>query len=144
MDSTVMLIGGISEQPCRLKLAFSSAAPNVSLHVVQNATESRAYLSGVDAYADRAGYPIPRLILVDLDVAQRTGLELLQWVKTKPGLMHIPVIVLTSAAESSDVDRAYALGASSCLLNSTDQDATLDLAKGIEAYAALLRPDVAA
>jgi|HubBroStandDraft_1064217.scaffolds.fasta_scaffold203514_2 CheY-like chemotaxis protein len=142
MDSTVLLMGGTPEGPCRLKLAFLSAAPNVSLRIVESATETQAYLSGLDAYADRDGYPMPRLILVDLDVAQSTGLEVLQWVKAKPGLMQIPVIVLTSTGESSDVDQAYALGASSCLLKSTDQEATQDLAKGIEAYAALLAPDI--
>jgi CheY-like chemotaxis protein len=118
------------------------AAPNVSLRVVESATESQAYLSGVDAYADRAGHPMPRLILVDLDVAQRTGFELLEWLKAQPGLMQIPVFVLTSAGESSDVDQAYALGASSCLLRSMSQKAARDLAKGIEAYAGLLAPDV--
>ena len=141
-SNTVLLIGGTPEGPCRLKLAFLSAAPNVSLRVVQSAKETQAYLSGIDAYADRDGYPMPRLILVDLDVVQRTGLEVLEWVKAKPGLRQIPVIVLTSAGEPGDVDRAYALGASSCLLKSMDQEATWDLAKGIEAYAALLTPDV--
>jgi CheY-like chemotaxis protein len=134
MDNTVLLIGGAPDGPCRLKLAFLSAAPNVSLRIVQSATETQAYLSGVD--------PMPRLILVDLDVAQSAGLEVLQWMKAKPGLRQIPVIVLTSAGESSDVDQAYALGASSCLLKSMDQEATRDLAVGIEAYAALLTPDM--
>jgi CheY-like chemotaxis protein len=141
-SNTVLLIGGTPEGPCRLKLAFLSAAPNVSLRVVQSAKETQAYLSGIDAYADHDGYPMPRLILVDLDVAQRTGLEVLEWVKAKPGLMQIPVIVLTSSGESSDVDQAYALGASSCLLKSMDQEATQDLAKGIEAYATFLAPDM--
>jgi CheY-like chemotaxis protein len=110
--------------------------------VVESATESQAYLSGVNAYADRAGYPMPRLILVDLDAAQGTGFELLEWLKAQPDLMQIPVFVLTSARESSDVDQAYALGASSCLLKSMDQEATQDLAKGIEAYATFLAPDM--
>jgi len=140
MDSTVLLIGGTLDEPSRLKFAFSSAAPSVSLRMVQTARESQAYPSGIDAYADRAGYPIPRLILLDLDVAQRSGLEVLQWVKTKPGLRQIPVIVLTSG-ESSDVEQAYALGASSCLLKSMNQEAAQDLAKGMEAYAALLTPE---
>ena len=85
---------------------------------------------------------MPRLILVDLDAEQRTGFEVLEWLKAQPGLMQIPVFVLTSAGESSDVDQAYALGASSCLLRSMSQKAARDLAKGIEAYAGLLTPDV--
>jgi CheY-like chemotaxis protein len=118
------------------------AAPNVSLRVVQSGTEGQAYLSGVDAYADRAGHPMPRLILVDLDVAQRTGLEVLEWLKAQPGLMQIPVFALTSASEPSDVDQAYALGARSCLMSSMSQKAARELAKGIEAYAGLLTPDL--
>jgi CheY-like chemotaxis protein len=139
---TVLLIGGASDLPCRLRLAFSSAAPAVHLRVLRSATESEAYLSGADDYSNRDGYPIPLLILVDLDGPHAAGLEVLEWVKAKPGLMQIPVIALASS-ESSDVDRAYALGASSCLLQSTNQEATCDLAKGIEAYAALLNSGLA-
>jgi len=136
-----MLICNAPDERC-WELAFLRAAPNVSLRVVHSATESQAYLSGVGAYADRASYPMPRLILVDLDAEQRTGFEVLEWLKAQPGLMQIPVFVLTSAGESSDVDQAYALGASSCLLRSMSQKAARDLAKGIEAYAGLLTPDV--
>lgn len=85
---------------------------------------------------------MPRLILVDLDVSQGTGLEVLEWLKAQPGLMQIPVFVLTSSSQASAVDQAYALGASSCLLKGTDQNAARDLAQGIEAYAALLTPDI--
>ena len=141
LASTVLLIGGAPSERC-WKLAFLRAAPNVSLRVVQTTAESQAYLSGVDVYADRDGYPMPRLILVDLDVSQGAGLEFLEWLRAKPGLMRIPVFVLASASESSDVDQAYALGARSCLLKGMNQKAARDLAKGIEAYAALLTPEV--
>jgi CheY-like chemotaxis protein len=141
MGTTVLLICGAPHERC-WRLAFLRAAPNVSLRIVQSAAESQAYLSGVDAYADRDGYPIPRLILVDLDAAQKTGLEVLEWLKAQPRLMQIPVFVLTSAAQSSDVDHAYELGASSCLLKSMGLKAARNLAKGIDAYAALLRPDI--
>jgi CheY-like chemotaxis protein len=139
--NTVLLIGGAPNERC-WKLAFLRGAPNVSLRTVPTTAECQAYLSGVDAYADRDGYPMPRLILVDLDVSQGTGLEFLEWLKAKPGLMRIPVFVLTSAVESGDVDQAYALGARSCLLKGMDQKAARDLAKGIEAYAALLTPEI--
>ena len=131
--NTVLLNGCAPSERC-WKLAFLRGAPDTSLRIVQTTAESQAYLSG--------GHPLPRLILVDLDVSQGTGLEVLQWLKATPGLMRIPVFVLASAVESNDVDQAYALGARSCLLKGMDQKAARDLARGIEAYAALLTPDI--
>lgn len=122
-----------------MALAFVMAAPNVRLCIANDGEQARTYLSGFERYADRDAYPIPQLILLDLDLPRNSGLEILKWLRAKPALKHIPVVVLTSSGQSGNVDRAYQLGANSCILESADDDAMYDVARGIGDYAALLK-----
>ena len=73
--------------------------------------EAVAYLEGRPPFEDRAKHPLPSLILLDLKLPRRSGLEVLAWLRKQPGpLGETPVIVLTSSKEQSDMDRAAALG----------------------------------
>ena len=56
------------------------------------------------------------LILLDLKLPRRSGLEVLAWLKSHPTLRRIPIVVLTSSRESPDINRAYDLGANSYLV----------------------------
>src|SRR5216683_482901 len=135
---TVLLIAESPDDRARVALAFVRAAPNVRLGIAHNAGEARSYLLGTGIYRDRDAYPPPQLILLDLDLPQKSAFDFLQWLRAAPGLKQIPVIVLTSSGQSSDVDRAYALGVNSCLLKTVDENVMHDIAKGIGDYAALL------
>ena len=110
----------------------------MNLSRAKGADEGRDYFSGVREYADRGSYPTPEIILLDLDGERAESLEVLQWLKDEPRFRHIPVVILTAFHESDAIDRAYALGANSCLLKSGDDQITYDLAKGIGTYAALV------
>ncbi|MGH2769109.1 MAG: response regulator [Actinomycetota bacterium] len=137
MDYAVLLVQGSGNDQSRLTLAFARAAP-VRLRIAEDADEARAYLSGEGIHANRDANPLPQLILLDLELQGGSGLVVLRWIRSEPLLKHIPVIALTASAESSDVDRAYALGANSFILTSVRDEALSDIAKGIGDYAALL------
>lgn len=96
---------------------------------------------GTGRYADRDNHPNPQLILLDLELTQQTGFELLAWLKGKSEFKLIPVVALTSSEDSEDVDRAYAMGANSCLLKRFEDEALREVACGIGDYAALLAKD---
>ena len=57
--------------------------------------------------------PIPDLLLLDLKMPRLNGFQVLEWLRTQPGLKRLPVIVFTSSTLSEDVNRAYDLGANS-------------------------------
>lgn len=119
-------------------LAFQKAAPAVSLHAVVNGEEAISYLSGLGPYGNRELHPIPSVVLLDLKLPRKSGLEVLEWIRSHPILHSLPVIMLTSSMEPTDLDRAYSLGANSYLVKSVDLKEMRDLVKGIGEYALLL------
>src|SRR5581483_1794343 len=96
--------------------AFAKANVPNPLIIVGDGDAAIAYLAGVDGYADRTRFPLPALVLLDLKLPRRSGLEVLEWIRKQPGVRRIPVVVLTSSRQRPDVDCAYDLGANSYLV----------------------------
>jgi CheY-like chemotaxis protein len=77
--------------------------------VVRDGAEALDYLYRRNQFAERpAGNP--GLVLLDLKMPKVDGLEVLQQVKHDDGLKHIPIVMLTSSREESDVVKTYDLG----------------------------------
>ena len=83
--------------------------PNV-VHVVRSGEEAIAYLSGEGKFADRAVYPFPSLILLDLRMPGVGGYGVLRWLHAHPELS-LYVVVLSSIQSPKEIDVAYELGA---------------------------------
>ncbi|MDP9349733.1 MAG: response regulator, partial [Gemmatimonadota bacterium] len=88
----------------------------VTVQIASDGDQAVAYLSGEGEYADRSRYPLPGLVLLDVKLPRRSGHEVLEWIRAKPVLRRIPVVVLTSSDVPDDRNRAYDLGASSYLV----------------------------
>jgi CheY-like chemotaxis protein len=101
---------------------------------VKNGQEGLAYLSGLGQYGDRNRYPLPALILLDLDLPEMTGFELLQWKRSQPNIRRIPVVILTIDTASSAVNAAYDLGANSYLVKPGDPEEIMRVVKTIQEY----------
>jgi CheY-like chemotaxis protein len=80
------------------------------------------------------GEPRPVVILLDLKMPKVNGLEVLKVLKSHPEYKTIPVVVLTTSSESSDVKTAYQLGANSYIVKPVDFEKFLDVAKQIDLY----------
>lgn len=91
--------------------AFKLAHAKNPLQTVHDGQETVDYLSGAGKYADRAQFPLPCLLLLDLKLPFRHGLEVLEWIRTQPKLSSLRVVVLTSSAEPRDLATARELGA---------------------------------
>lgn len=120
--------------------AFRKSAPNVRLHLSKDSFDAEDYLRGNGSYGERDSHALPHLILLDLKLPRRSGLDFLAWIKQQPELAGIPVIILSSSQESCDLDRAYDLGAKSYLVKSVELKELMKVAEGIAAYASLLGP----
>lgn len=88
------------------------------------------------------GEPRPVVILLDLKMPKVNGLEVLKELKSHPEYKTIPVVVLTTSSESSDVQSAYQLGANSYIVKPVDFEKFLEVAKQIDLYWRVLnKPD---
>lgn len=122
-----------------LEHAFRKAAPHIQLRLTKDAFHAEDYLVGRDPYGDRREHPLPSVILLDLKMPRRSGLEFLAWMRDQPGLAAIPVIVLSSSQESSDIDRAYELGARSYLVKSVDLRELISVVQGLGTLVTLMK-----
>ena len=116
MTGPLLLVEDHPADVLLIRRAFKKAAIDIPIRAVGDGEEAIAYLSGAGVYADRDEYPLPVLVLLDLKLPKKSGFEVLQWLREQPDLRRLPVTVLTSSKESSDIDRAYEFGANSYLV----------------------------
>src|SRR5260221_2455116 len=88
----------------------------------------------IEYFSPAAGNPIPILLLLDLKLPKKSGLEVLAWVRSQPLLKRLPIVVLTSSSQLEDIDQAYDLGANSYLVKPGEIDKLIELARAIETY----------
>ena len=81
------------------------------LYWVKDGQEGLDFLYRTDAYAARDDDDHPKLILLDLKMPKVNGIEVLQRIKSDERLRSIPVVVMTSSNEQSDITESYRLGA---------------------------------
>ncbi len=78
------------------------------------------FRKGQGKYADRAKFPIPGILLLDLKLPRLNGFDVLTWIRQRPEWKCLPVIVLTTSHFGKDIEQAYDLGANSFLSKPTD------------------------
>ena len=85
------------------------------------------YLSGIGKFADRVQHPIPCLVLLDLKLPRKSGLEVLQWLRQTSKLPWMPVIVFSSSTQQEDIEKAYRSGASSFVVKPANVEKRIEL-----------------
>jgi CheY-like chemotaxis protein len=118
--------------------ALAKARVANDIHVVRDGAEALEFLFGEGAYAGRAGSPLPRVVLLDLKLPKVDGLEVLRRVKGDERTKLVPVVVLTSSREESDLVASYHLGANSYIVKPVDSDKFFEAVHEIGLYWLLL------
>jgi CheY-like chemotaxis protein len=135
IESAVILLAEDDDNHVFLiRRAFHEANLLNPLFVVRNGEEAIAYLKGEGAYANRAEYPLPALLLLDLKMPRKNGFDVLQWIREEPGLRNLRIIVLTSSEDIRDVNRAYQLGANSFLVKPADFEQFVRVIQALQGY----------
>lgn len=82
---------------------------------VEDGAAAIDYILGEGIYTN-AGVRLPKLIILDLHMPKINGLDVLQTIRTDPRLKRIPIVVLTSSREDSDLKKCYDLGVNSYIV----------------------------
>lgn len=130
----ILLVEDREDDILLVRRAFREAGVSNPLQVVRGGEEAVAYLSGEGKYANRAEYPLPRLVLLDLRMPGMDGYEVLRWIRQQDGIRGMPVIVLTSSNLLSDVNAAYQLGANSFFVKDVDFQNTAEFFRLLKVY----------
>src|SRR5215472_4175102 len=84
--------------------------------------------------SNRAEYPAPDLMLLDLNMPGISGFDVLIWVRKQPGLSLLRVIVLTTSDDVRDVNLAYQLGANSFIIKPVDFEHFVQTSRALKGY----------
>jgi CheY-like chemotaxis protein len=116
---------------------FERAIKKVGLkNPVRNARDGQEainYLSGAGKFGQRADFPLPGLILLDLKLPFVMGLDVLKWIRQNAAFSPI-VIILSSSAGETDIDAAYRLGANAYLVKPSESSKLEDMVRAINDF----------
>ncbi|MGH9517634.1 MAG: response regulator [Terriglobales bacterium] len=131
---SILLVEDESTDAALLLRGFEKAKVlNPIIHLT-NGNDALGYLAGVREYADRKKYPLPALILLDLNLPGTTGIQLLQWMRIQGEIKRIPVVVLTGDSRPDTINAAYDLGANSYLVKPGNAAEIARMVEVIERY----------
>jgi CheY-like chemotaxis protein len=78
---------------------------------VKDGWEAINYLLGKAPFGDRSSFPVPILILLDINLPKYDGFDVLTWLRSKPAFAELPIVVLTGSPSPEHRKRAIDLGA---------------------------------
>jgi len=127
--AVILLVEDREDDILLIRKAFERAGISNPMQVVHDGEEAISYLAGERKFSNRAEYPLPWLILLDLKMPKVDGFEVLKWIRKQPGFSRIVVIVLTSSEQIRDVNTAYQLGANSFMVKPLEFENAVQVSK---------------
>lgn len=108
---TVLLVDDNPHDAVLFRFAVAERDLALQVRMAKDGREAIAYLSGEDCFADRAEFPLPGLVLLDLHMPGIDGLTVLRWIRKEPQLAGLPVIVLTGSDDYRSSSESLEKGA---------------------------------
>ncbi|NTW77368.1 MAG: response regulator [Syntrophaceae bacterium] len=131
----------VEDNPTDVELTLRALKKNNlanSIHVVTDGAEALEYLFATGKYCNRDICMTPKLVILDLKLPKVGGLEILKKLKTDERTKTVPVVILTSSKEESDVIASYKLGANSFIVKPVDFEKFVLTVKELGMYWLLL------
>ncbi|PTY07668.1 two-component system response regulator [Opitutaceae bacterium EW11] len=116
-----------------MKKAFQLAGIRHPLHTAEDGQKAIAYLSGEPPFADRSQFPIPSLVILDLNLPILSGFEVLQWLRRRPEYAQTHVVVFSSSGRPEDREKATSLGATEYVMKPSSGFDFIHVAKQLQA-----------
>jgi two-component system response regulator len=102
------------------------------IQVVTDGQQAIDYLRGAGKFADRAKFPLPCLILLDLKLPYVMGLDVLKWIRQQPRVSL--VVMLTASGNDADIAAAYRLGANAFMTKPSESGKFEDMVKALKDF----------
>jgi len=104
------------------------------LHVVRNGIECLDYLLRRDKYADPHTSPTPTLVLLDIKMPKMDGITVLRHIREDKEISRMPVIMLTTSRDQSDIAESYDLGVNAYIVKPVELENLSEAIKRIDFF----------
>jgi two-component system response regulator len=108
----------VEDHPLELELTLRplrEMGPDTRVEVARDGEEALDFLLARGSFRHRLAAPLPRLVLLDLQLPKLDGLEVLRGLRANARTCTVPVVILTSSADPRQLAQCYQLGANSCV-----------------------------
>ena len=136
-DNQTLEILLVEDEPVDIALttrAFERARLTNPIHVARDGVEALEFLFAQGRYAARQDHPLPKVVLIDLNLPKKSGIEVLRQIKAEQRTRDIAVVILTGSKRDRDVKECRRLGAMAYLVKPVDfqnfSEVTSDLKLG--------------
>jgi CheY-like chemotaxis protein len=122
-DPTLVEILLVEDEPGDIELtsrAFEKARLTNPIHVARDGLEALEFLFAKGRHADREDHPPPRVVLLDLNLPKKSGIEVLRQIKADQRTRDIAVVVLTVSERDRDINECRRLGAETYIVKPVD------------------------
>jgi len=133
-DPVVLLVDDSKNDAFLMGIVFERAGFTQPLQHARDGNAAIAYLQGLGQYSDRIKFPMPTVVLLDLNMPRLNGFEVLDWIRQRREFTRLLVYILSASSRIEDIDRAYDLGANSYLLKPGNLDTLTTMAKSLVAW----------
>lgn len=106
-----------------IRAAFSDTQRSIQIRTLTDGDQLLPQLTNCDT--------LPRLILLDINMARQNGFDTLAQLRSMPIFAHLPVVMLTTSSDVSDQQRSLALGANQYLTKPASYDQLVILLEGL-------------
>jgi CheY-like chemotaxis protein len=134
LNQTILLVEDDANDVFFMKRAMKLAEVINPVQVASDGQQAIHYLAGTGEYSDRAKFPLPGLVLLDLKLPHVMGLDVLKWIRAQPELRTVIVLVFTSSQLAPDINKAYFLGANSYLVKPSKPEGLIEIVRQIKQY----------
>ncbi len=133
MVKPILIVEDDHDEALLIERALKRAGVEAPLNVVPDGRAAIAYLGRArDGASDSE--PRPQLVLLDLNLPRLSGFDVLRWIRQDVGSRRLPIVVLTSSDEPSDISEAYDLGANSYVVKPRGLADLADVARRLREY----------
>ncbi len=134
LNGTILLADDNEDHFFLFHEAFTQVGWAKPLLSTRSGDETKAYLKGEGKFADRNKFPYPVCLLLDLNMPETDGIQLLTWIREQPEHKRLLVFILTSDKSELRSRLVYDLAANSLLHKPNDFNGTVKMAESIKNY----------
>ncbi len=118
---SVLVVDNEGEHCARIRDELRNLNLRNHVHCLTSAAEMIAYLNGFAQFSDREGYPLPAVLLVDLNLPLIDGFIVVEWIRSHEKFCRIPIVVMGRRDQAGALEAAVKVGADAWMMKPFDR-----------------------